>query len=260
MGFTENQKKVIEYGKGSLLVEAGPGSGKTTVLVERIKHLIKTRQEEGEEVDPESFLVITFTIKAADNLKYKLRKELPIEFVSKMQISTIHSFCLEYLKSLKEGSNKKYETLNLIDDDASERKTLLIKKHQRRLGFKGYSTILDYHIPDILSKFSEYTSFNVDSDRLAEIISDSRIVSQEYKDFVDSLDYFHKKRIDDYDDLIQKEIDKIKRQLKRVDDEQLKNIKEEQIIELEEKKFKRSWYNARFLQIIEAYPVYRFVG
>ena len=68
--FTEEQKDVTTYGKGPLLVEAGPGSGKTTVLVERIKHLIL-----NEDVDPESFLVITFTNKAADNLKFKLRKE-----------------------------------------------------------------------------------------------------------------------------------------------------------------------------------------
>ena len=40
MEFVGNQKDVIEYGKGTLLVEAGPGSGKTTVIVERIKHLI----------------------------------------------------------------------------------------------------------------------------------------------------------------------------------------------------------------------------
>ena len=37
---SEIKKDVIEYGKGTLLVEAGPGSGKTTVIVERIKHLI----------------------------------------------------------------------------------------------------------------------------------------------------------------------------------------------------------------------------
>lgn len=257
MGFTENQKKVIEYGKGSLLVEAGPGSGKTTVLVERIKHLIKTRQEEGEDVDPESFLVITFTIKAADNLKYKLRKELPTEFVSKMQISTIHSFCFEYLKSLKEGSSKKYETLTLIDDDASERKTLLIKKHKRRLGFKDYSTIFDFHIQDILSKFSEYTSFNVDSDKLKESISDSRKISQDYKNFVDSMDYFSKKRIDDHDKPIKSGIDRIKRQLKNEDDEDVIKEKQEEIKELEKELFSKSWYNARFLQIIEAYGAYK---
>ena len=42
MKCTECQKKVIEHGEGTLLVEAGPGSGKTFVIVERIKYLIKT--------------------------------------------------------------------------------------------------------------------------------------------------------------------------------------------------------------------------
>ena len=65
--FTDDQKNVIEHGKGALLVEAGPGSGKTTVIVDRIKHIIKTKEENGEEVDPSSFLVITFTNKATDN-------------------------------------------------------------------------------------------------------------------------------------------------------------------------------------------------
>ena len=37
----DEQRDVIKFGKGNLLVEAGPGSGKTTVIVERIKRLIK---------------------------------------------------------------------------------------------------------------------------------------------------------------------------------------------------------------------------
>ena len=40
MEFNENQMDVINYGNGTLLVEAGPGSGKTTVIVARIRHLI----------------------------------------------------------------------------------------------------------------------------------------------------------------------------------------------------------------------------
>ena len=117
MEFNENQKKVIKYGKGPLLVEAGPGSGKTTVIVGRIKYLI----DKG--VDPESFLVITFTTKVADNLKNKLREKLSNDIVLKMQISTIHSFCLEYLKS-------KNQTVTLIDDDTSEKKILFINHRQ----------------------------------------------------------------------------------------------------------------------------------
>ena len=232
MEFVGNQKDVIEYGKGTLLVEAGPGSGKTTVIVERIKHLIN-----NEGVKPESFLVITFTNKAADNLKYKLRKELSSEDVLKMQISTIHSFCLEYLKN--HCRNKEdYSSLTLIDDDTSERKSLFIQKFKGKLGFKGYSTILDYQISDVLKKFGEYTCFNVDSQKSFNAASDSRVITQEYIDFVQSMDYFSKKRIDDYDKPLKNER---KKGPEEFDDTRL---------------FSKSWYNARFLKIIEAYPTY----
>jgi len=215
MIFKGNQKKVIEHGPGTLLVEAGPGSGKTTVIVERIKYLI----EQG--VDPESFLVITFTIKAAENLKNKLRKDLSNEIVSKMQISTIHSFCLEYLKSQD-------VSLRIIEDDYSEKKTMFIKNNQKDLGFKGESTIFDYHIPHIIKKFGEYTSFKVRQNDLISHIDETREVTDEYKDFVKSLDYFSKKSIDDADKLKGKD----------------------------EPKFKDSWYNARYLQIAKAYQKY----
>ena len=300
MGITKEQQEVIEYGKGSLLVEAGPGSGKTFVIVNRILYLL----ENG--VDPKSFLVITFTNKATDNLKFKLRKELAKKFkkelseelseenleksieeiaqersnsiIMKMQISTIHSFCLNYLKNLKEGSHKKYENLNLIDDDASERKTLFLKKHKKEIGFKDYSIAYDYHLPDIISKFDEYTSFNVDMDKLTEIISASRLVSQDYKDFVDSMDYFSKKRIDDYDKPIKSEIGKIskkmneiKKELKKledkcpdeeVDDRSVEELKEkiekfkQEIKEWDDKTYSKAWYNQRFLQILESYQDY----
>ena len=300
MGITKNQQEVIEYGKGSLLVEAGPGSGKTFVIVNRILHLI----EKG--VDPKSFLVITFTNKAADNLKFKLRKEFTKKFreelskeiseetkenieeiaqkhsnsiILKMQISTIHSFCFNYLKNIKEGSNKKYENLTLIDDDASERKTLFLKKYKKQLGFKGYSTIFDYHLSDVISKFDEYTSFNVDREKLTETISTSRVVSQDYKDFIDSMDYFSRKRIEDYDKSkkgkirgIRTKMNKIKKELKALEDicldeEEIdvKNVEElkekietfkQEIEVLEKETFSKSWYNQRFLQIIESYPSY----
>lgn len=225
MGFTENQKEVIEHGKGTLLVKAGPGSGKTTAIIARIMHLINNG------VDPESFLVITFTNKAADNLKYKLRKELPNETVMKMQISTIHSFCLEYLKS-------KDMQITLIDDDASERKTLFLKKYKEALGFSRYSTLLDYQIPSVIDKFDEYTSFKVNHAKLYETISKSRVVTEEYKTFVDSMDFFHKKLLDDHDKPLK---NKIKRDPENYDETILYN---------------KSWYNARFLQIIAAHKKY----
>ena len=175
--------------------------------------------------------IIKKTNKAADNLKYKLRKELPNETVMKMQISTIHSFCLEYLKS-------KDMQLTLIDDDASERKTLFIKKYKEALGFKKYSTLFDYQIPSVLDKFDEYTSFKVNHAKLAEAISKSRVVTEEYKTFVDSMDFFHKKLIDDHDKPLK---NKIKKDPENYDETLL---------------YSKSWYNARFLQIITAHKKY----
>ena len=64
----ENQQKVVEYkGDKPLLVEAGPGSGKTRVIIERVKFLINELK-----INPSSVLVITFTRKAANELKDRI--------------------------------------------------------------------------------------------------------------------------------------------------------------------------------------------
>ncbi len=149
-----------------------------------------------------------------------------------MQISTIHSFCLEYLKS-------KDQSVTLIDDDASERKRLFIQKFKKDFGFVGESTVFDYHIPSILKRFSEYTCYKVDPINLAKKIADSREITQDYLDFIDSLDYFSKKRIDDHDKPIKKEIKKGNSDYEKRD------------------LYSKSWYNARYLQIAKAYPKYR---
>ena len=65
--FTPAQLKAIEYRKLDACVVAGPGSGKTTVLVERYRRLVENHQ-----FDPRHILAITFTEKAAANMKAKL--------------------------------------------------------------------------------------------------------------------------------------------------------------------------------------------
>ena len=241
--FTDDQKEVIEHGKGALLVEAGPGSGKTTVIVERIKHIIKTKEEQEGDLDPSSFLVITFTNKAADSLKHKLRrdKDIPNDFVSKMQISTIHSFCFDYLKNVCKNKEK-YSTLTLIDDDASEKKSLFIQNHKKCLGFDKEYTIFDYQIPMVMKKFGEYTSFKVDTDSLIEKIQESRKISPLFIKFANSRKYFSVKDLEDYDNKIK---DLKKHNLEELTDE---------VLECEG--IKKSWYNAIFLQIARAYPEY----
>ena len=64
MGFNQAQKKAVSHGEGPCLVLAGPGSGKTLTIVNRIKYLI-----EEYKVRPEESLVVTLTRVAAAERK-----------------------------------------------------------------------------------------------------------------------------------------------------------------------------------------------
>ena len=114
----DEQDYIVKYeGDKFLSVQAGPGSGKTRVVVEKVKHMVN---ELG--VNPESFLIITFSTKAAEELQDRLIEgEIPASDVQKMQISTIHSFCLDILE--KTGT----VGLDVISD--GEKQKLFIKKH-----------------------------------------------------------------------------------------------------------------------------------
>jgi DNA helicase-2/ATP-dependent DNA helicase PcrA len=82
------QKKAIEE-SGAQLVLAGPGSGKTRVITRKILHLIHS------DIRPEQILALTFTDKAAEEMRDRLDKEID---TSQLTIGTFHSFCLEVLQ------------------------------------------------------------------------------------------------------------------------------------------------------------------
>lgn len=90
--FTPNpkQKQAIEHALGPMLVLAGAGTGKTTVLVERIAWLT----EQGH-AKPEEILAITFTDNAADELKARVEKRLRRK--TAMFAGTFHAYCLGVL-------------------------------------------------------------------------------------------------------------------------------------------------------------------
>ncbi|GAA5834422.1 hypothetical protein JCM11251_007984 [Rhodosporidiobolus azoricus] len=79
--------------EGGLAVHAGPGSGKTKVLTTRVAYLI---QEAG--VKPEELVVVTFTNKAANEMKVRLAKIVGAETVDKVVLGTFHSVCVRYLR------------------------------------------------------------------------------------------------------------------------------------------------------------------
>ena len=167
----DKQKECIRFDENRpLLIEAGPGAGKTFVLTERVKCLLKRG------ADPESFLVITFTIKAADELKLKLSNmDIPEKDINKMQISTIHSFCLKLL----EGTDK--ENYKIYED---EQRLMFLRKHMKELGFVNEAYASKGKAPNILKKFDEYSAFGVKTPDLVEYIKRNYPVSEDYIKFV----------------------------------------------------------------------------
>ena len=91
MDFLENlnpeQREAVTMTEGPLLIIAGAGTGKTGVLTRRIAYLL----QEGK-ASPESVLALTFTDKAAEEMKSRVAALLKVSMNS-MQISTFHSFC-----------------------------------------------------------------------------------------------------------------------------------------------------------------------
>ncbi len=98
--------------EGAVLVIAGAGSGKTRVLTTRIAYLV---QEKG--VLPSTIVAITFTNKAADEMKERLRKI--VDGVDDMWVSTIHSMCVRILRNDidKIGYDKNFTIYDDIDKE-----------------------------------------------------------------------------------------------------------------------------------------------
>ena len=115
-GMNPKQKEAVLYTEGPLLVMAGAGSGKTRVLTHRIAYLI-----EEKEVNPWNILAITFTNKAAKEMKERVSKLLKYGGED-VWVSTFHSMCVRILRRDvdKIGYNRNFTIV-----DPSEQRTLM---------------------------------------------------------------------------------------------------------------------------------------
>jgi len=87
-----DQKRAVEYTDGPMLVVAGAGTGKTSVIIEKIKYLIDKDYAKQNEI-----LALTFTEKAANEMIERLDYSLPLGYTN-MWVHTFHGFCDRVLK------------------------------------------------------------------------------------------------------------------------------------------------------------------
>jgi DNA helicase-2/ATP-dependent DNA helicase PcrA len=117
------QRAAVEATEGPLLVLAGAGSGKTRVLTHRIAYLVG-----GCGIPPENILAVTFTNKAAGEMRERVEKILGMS-TADLWISTFHSACVRILR--RDISHLGYSRGFVIYDDGDTRSTICdaLKRH-----------------------------------------------------------------------------------------------------------------------------------
>lgn len=142
MKLTKNQVDIVNFEKGSLLVTAGPGSGKTRVLIERTARLVSETQS--------SVLALTFSNKAAEEILERLELRLDEEEMENVSIGTIHSFCLDVV--LTRGKMIGLPTnLTVIENDKDK-----IEIMKKVLSDAEISKMKKYNVQELLSEISRF--------------------------------------------------------------------------------------------------------
>lgn len=196
----ENQRKAAEKIEGPVLILAGAGSGKTRTVTYRIAHMIKEKN-----ISPLNILALTFTNKAAREMKERAEELIGEENSYNLVVSTFHSFAVRILKTYSErigyGRNfniydvddqksiitKIKKEMNIKDDIAPGRIANRISKlKEDGVGLDEVSRQLDLKIPanrlfyDIYKKYDEILKANNAMDFSDLLLNARRLLDDKY--------------------------------------------------------------------------------
>jgi len=173
------QKKAVETTEGPLLIIAGAGSGKTRVLVERIVHILETKR-----AHPSEILAVTFTNKAANEMKERIAKHIGFQEANRLFMSTFHSMCVRILRrnahlitDYHENFNQRFticdtkDTENVMKEILQDRFGLDTKKVTPR-EILGYISTLKNEMIDLKTARFKKPSHNlIDWKRAADVLA-----------------------------------------------------------------------------------------
>ncbi len=122
------QRRAVEHVGAPLLVVAGAGTGKTRIITERIRRLLETQSE----ITGKNILGLTFTEKAAAEMKHRVEKAVG-ERAEGLTLTTFHAFCYSLLKEVNPG----VQVLDQADH------WILLRRNMPRLELKFYKRVAE---------------------------------------------------------------------------------------------------------------------
>lgn len=190
--YTKSQKMAIEWNDGPVIVLAGPGSGKTAVLTERIKRILLNSQDQSFRV-----LALTFTNKAAAEMSARILDGNQ-ENDHRLFIGTFHSFCSEVLRNhgTYVGINSNFEIYS-SDDDIND----IISDLQLKYNEENGDTIPDnINVGKAIKYFEKHLCI---SDGDLNVVMPKTAYAREYKWFYHKyIEYMLANNVLDFDMLI----------------------------------------------------------
>ncbi len=187
----ESQKEAVLATEGPVMVMAGAGAGKTKVLTERIIYMI-----EHCGISPYSILAVTFTNKAAEEMKNRISNQISID-TRYMWISTFHSFCSRLLRMEINGRLEKYNSNFVIIDEDDALK--IVKDLLKEADIEEYKP---KKIRELISKEKNFPHFYIKDPMLRSVFQRIKASYQAYLEDHNMLDF---------DDLILKTIELLKK-------------------------------------------------
>lgn len=171
MGLNPEQKKAVEYLEGPHLVIAGPGTGKTQLLSEKVKYILQNTDASAENI-----LCLTFTETGAFNMRERLKGMIGND-ATKVTIGTYHSFGTDILNQYKNYSETYDRKIDKAIDEVTQYK--IIKDIQDKL--PATDILRGDAIKDIIETITNAKEANLSADDLELIakqnIADSKAIS-----------------------------------------------------------------------------------
>lgn len=189
--FNEAQSLAIKHVDGPMLVIAGPGSGKTAVLVERTKNLVL---EHG--VNPSNILVITFTKATANEMKQRFEKEMELEnkhtrsaHAGRVSFGTFHAIFFMVLKLAYH-----YDGSNIVSEEVKYQ-AIRELAHKHNLEFRDENEL----ISGILGEISQIKNSQIPLEHFYSSQCGETIFRDIYREYND---YLRNHRLIDFDDML----------------------------------------------------------